>query len=132
MSFRLADVAELDGRSLRCEIGLMNVTLSSAYWDGNGESPVYDCYLNSATTNTSTTTSSSEIFRRFPLTSSRPNDADSTYLLLPMEAIEVERLHKGAGVLLFSHHILQQLLPGQQRYIYIHTYIYIYSTRSYT
>lgn len=101
MSFRLADVAEMDNLSLRCEIQLTNLTFSSSYWDG-GPKEVYDCYLNAVT--------ASEVFLQFP--SSSQFNSDSTYLLLPEEAVAVGRRHKAAG-LLISHSILQQLLPGQ-------------------
>lgn len=103
MSFRLADVAEMDNLSLRCEIQLTNLTFSSSYWDG-GPKEVYDCYLNAVT--------ASEVFLQFP--SSSQFNSDSTYLLLPEEAVAVGRRHKAAG-LLISHSILQQLLPGQNR-----------------
>jgi hypothetical protein len=104
MSFRLTDVAEVDGRSLRCEINLSNVSLSSSYWDG-GPNDVHDCYLN--------TMAVSNVFQQFPLSG---QSYDSTYILLPEEAIAVGRTHKAAG-LLISHYILQQLFPGQNRFI---------------
>lgn len=103
MSYRLADVAEWDGLSLHCEIQLTNLTFSSSYWDG-GPKDIYDCFLNAMT--------APEVFRQFP--STNQNNVNSTYLLLPEEAVTVGRTHKAAG-LLISHHILQQLLPGQNR-----------------
>lgn len=55
----------------------------------------------------------SEVFRRFPMSDETDG---SSYLLLPEGAIENHRTHKGAG-LLISHFILQQLLPGQNKWV---------------
>lgn len=116
MSFRLTDIAEEDNRSLRCEINLANVTLSSAYWNGN-QTRVDDCDLDSDSDTDDPTDNDniaeSELFRRFPM--SDVTDG-STYLLLPEGTIENHRTHKAAG-LLISHYILEQLFPGHNKYV---------------
>jgi hypothetical protein len=104
MSFRLADVAEMDGQSLRCEIYLSNVTLSSSYWDGS-PNEIFDCNLKAMP--------APNIFYQFPLPG---QSCHSTYIRLPEEAVIVGQTHKAAG-LLISHYILQQLFPGQNRFI---------------
>ena len=105
MSFRLSDVADMDGRSLRCEINLSNITLSSSYWNGSSNE-VNDCSLKPLPV--------SDIFHQFPLPTQSADDL--TYILLPEEAVIVGRTHKAAG-LLISHYILQQLFPGQNRFL---------------
>lgn len=117
ISFRLADVAEEDGRSLRCETYTVNVTLSSAYWDGN-QTKIEDCSLSAYYELDKKREIhvedivKSEIFRKFPLLS------ESSYLLLPSDAIFGRRIHKAAGVLI-SHLIVEQILPGHYRYCFL-------------
>lgn len=117
MSFRLVDVAESDGRSLRCETRSENVTISSSYWNGN-QTFVDDCdldvtsrHLDRMEENEVDQIAQSELFRRFPL--SDP-DMGSSYLLLPEGAVTPNQIHKAAGVLI-SQNILQHLFPGQNK-----------------
>lgn len=116
MSFRLTDIAQLEDRSLRCEIHLANLTLSSAYWNGN-QTQIDNCEFNSNDAKQSIwedvqQIATSDTFRRFPRQQS--NTADGSYLLLPEGVIDANYTHKAAGVLI-SHYILQLLLPGENK-----------------
>lgn len=104
MSFRLSDVAETSRRSLRCETNLANVTVSSSFWTGSDGSPIEDCTL--AVVNGS----ARDTFLRFPLSTSQP---DGTHLVLPEQVLEAGRVHKSAGVLVFSRLVRSLLIPSR-------------------
>lgn len=106
VAFRLSSLAKLENISLRCEISLPNVTLSSSYWDGSLNNKIFGCDLASK----NIYPSASEAFLRFPVNNQLKTS--QSYTLLPNKILDIEQAYMASGVLIAATNLIEQVLPG--------------------
>jgi len=108
-------VAQLESQSLLCEISLLNVTISSSYWDGS-TNPILNCDPISSDDSNAT---ASDDFLRFPHlryhNNEETNETESitnSYILLPNSILVPNQVHRASGVFIAATNLIQLLLPG--------------------
>lgn len=114
VAFRLANVAQSESQSLRCDFSFSNIVISSSYWNGQ-PSITQDCGLTKSSKSTATHSTSPDTFLRFPMVSNDGSDEEElvgSYILLPENILVPGKAYKASGVFIPLISRLEETLPG--------------------